>query len=129
LIVIVTILSLSCMPVELHAGAPKLHKVSPQVGQRGTSIDVELRGLFLNDLQGMLFYEPGISVDSVTPITEEVVNGKTIPVPDDTRLSIKLNISDKTCAGCDRLSRSDQRRTERVSAILCQPLSDRGRDR
>jgi hypothetical protein len=99
LIVIVTILSLSCMPVELHAGAPKLHKVSPQVGQRGTSIDVELRGLFLNDLQGIRFYEPGISVESVTPITEELVNGKTIPVPDGSRLSVKLNVSDKTSLG------------------------------
>ena len=90
----IVVLCLLAAPAELHAGAPKLHKVSPQVGQRGTSLDVELRGLYLNDMQGLLFYEPGVSVESVTSITEEVVNGKTVPVPDGSRLSVKLKVNE-----------------------------------
>lgn len=75
------------------AGAPKLIRLTPAVATRGTSTEIELRGLYLQNARDILFYEPGVKVESIEPITEEVVNGKTVPVAEGTRLKAKLQVS------------------------------------
>jgi len=77
-----------------EAGAPKLQRVTPQAAQRGTTMEIELRGSFLDDPQGILFYEPGVSVESMEPVTEQVVDGKPVNYPKGTRLRVRLNVSD-----------------------------------
>lgn len=93
-----TALLLLCIAVFLgttvQAGSPRLHRLSLPVAQRGTTVDVELSGMFLDNPREILFYEPGVLVESMEAVTEQVVNGKPIPYPPGTRLRVRLNVSD-----------------------------------
>src|SRR5947208_1380639 len=42
------------------AGSPKLVRVTPPGGQRGTTVEVELVGKHLDQPKEVVFYEPGI---------------------------------------------------------------------
>ncbi len=41
--------------------------VTPRVGQRGTTVDVELEGTFIKDTREVLFYKPGIKCIAIKP--------------------------------------------------------------
>jgi len=56
----------------LAAFSPVLAKVDPPGGQRGTEVEVTLRGERLGDANGILFYQPGITMKGM-----QVKDGKT----------------------------------------------------
>ena len=47
------------------AGSPRLARILPPGGQRGTTVDVEFTGRYLEQPKEVLLYEPGITVESV----------------------------------------------------------------
>ena len=55
-----------CAPAAL-AASPDLRSVNPPGGQRGTEVELDLRGLRLEKAQELYFYEPGIEVVKITP--------------------------------------------------------------
>lgn len=62
--------------------SPVLNLVNPRGGQRGTEIEVTLSGERLDELQEILFYEPGITVSSLTPKDGNNVLAKLAIAPD-----------------------------------------------
>src|SRR5207253_2240514 len=50
------------------AGTPKLARLVPPGGQRGTAVEVDFTGRHLDQAREVLFYEPGITVDSIKPV-------------------------------------------------------------
>jgi hypothetical protein len=57
----------------LHAVAPNFASISPAGGQRGTTVDVTLRGERLADVQEVFFYRPGIAVARIVEATDKQV--------------------------------------------------------
>jgi hypothetical protein len=57
----------------LGAFSPVLAKVDPPGGQRGTEVEVTLRGERLDDAKAILFYQPGITMSGL-----QVKDGKTV---------------------------------------------------
>lgn len=93
------VIALLAVGTTTNAGAPKLQRLTPQAAQRGSTADIELRGLFLDDPQDVLFYEPGVSVESIEVVTEQIVDGRPITYPSGTRLRVRLNVSDECPLG------------------------------
>src|SRR5688572_26441749 len=55
-----------------RAASPTVTSVMPRGGQRGTEIDITLAGDRLADAQEILFYQPGITVKTLQPTTQQV---------------------------------------------------------
>lgn len=81
--------------VATHADAsPRLQRVSPPGGQRGTTVDVEFIGRGLDSAREVVFYEPGITAESFEAVESTVgPNGKSQPVEPGTRVRLKFRIS------------------------------------
>lgn len=76
------------------AGTPKLAKLSPPGGQRGATVEVEFSGRGLDQAREILFYESGISVESIEPVESAIgPNGKAAPVEAGTRVRVKLKLA------------------------------------
>jgi hypothetical protein len=76
------------------AGTPRLTKLSPPGGQRGGTVEVEFTGRGLDQTRDVLFYEPGISVEAIEPVTSVTgPNGKAQPVEPGTRVRVKLKVA------------------------------------
>jgi len=76
------------------AGTPRLQRLSPAGGQRGTTVEVECVGRYLDAVREVLFYESGITVESMTPVkTAMAPNGREVPVDSGTRIRLKLKLS------------------------------------
>src|SRR5262245_63497513 len=77
-----------------EAGTPRLTKLSPPGGQRGSTVEVEFTGRGLDQSRDVLFYQPGITVESIAPV-ESVTgpNGKAQPVDPGTRVRVKLKVA------------------------------------
>jgi hypothetical protein len=56
------------------AGSPRLLHVNPAGGQRGSEIEVELKGNNLADARELLFDEPGFTVAEIKPAAEKEKN-------------------------------------------------------
>lgn len=69
-----------CVLSLAHGAEPDLGKIDPPGFQRGTEVEVILRGARLQDAQELLFYEPGVEV-------------KTLEVVDDKQVKVKLALS------------------------------------
>lgn len=57
----------------VEAGAQRIHQiesVQPRVAQRGTKLDVMIRGVQLVDPREIIFYRPGITCTAIGPVTE-----------------------------------------------------------
>lgn len=52
------------------AASPSLTLVLPRGGQRGTEMEINLHGARIADAKEILFYQPGISVLSVSPVAD-----------------------------------------------------------
>src|SRR4029079_1021898 len=48
-----------------EAGTPRLARIVPPGGQRGTTVEVMFQGRYLDKPEEVLVYEPGITVESV----------------------------------------------------------------
>lgn len=76
------------------ADTPKLARLSPPGGQRGTTVEVEFTGRALGQTREVLFYEPGITVEGIEPVeSTSGPNGKAVPVDPGTRIRVKLKLA------------------------------------
>jgi hypothetical protein len=86
------------------AGTPRLQRVYPPGGQRGTTVEVEFVGRGLDQAKDVLFYEPGITVESLEAIdTTTAPNGKPQSVEPGTRVRAKLKLADDCPLGAHGL--------------------------
>lgn len=82
----------------VHAGSPKLVRLTPPGGQRGAAVEVDFTGRFMDDPAEVVFYEPGIAVESIKMVESAVGNnGREQAVEPGTRVRVKFNIA-KDCA-------------------------------
>lgn len=78
-----------------HAGSPRLARIVPPGGQRGTTLEVYLNGRYLDQPREVMFYEPGIAVEAIEPVSGEVeFNGRRERVEEGTRVRVRLNVAD-----------------------------------
>lgn len=76
-----------------HAG-PRLVRLSPPGGQRGTTVEVEFTGKYLDQPKEVLFYEQGITVESIEHLeTAPGPTGKVQPVDPGTRVLVRLKLA------------------------------------
>ncbi|MCE9603495.1 MAG: PPC domain-containing protein [Planctomycetia bacterium] len=64
------------------ASAQRIHQIEsvlPRVAQRGTSLDVVIRGVQLVEPREIIFYRPGIRCTAIGPVTE-ILSDKGLPV-------------------------------------------------
>lgn len=66
----------------LHAVAPNFTATTPTGGQRGTSVEVTLRGDRLADTQEIFFYRPGITVEKLVAANDKQVRATLVIAPD-----------------------------------------------
>ena len=66
----------------LHATSPNFASLSPAGGQRGTSVEVTLRGERLADAQEIFLYAPGITVEKIGEATDKQVKATLLLAPD-----------------------------------------------
>jgi hypothetical protein len=86
------------------AGTPRLAKLTPPGGQRGTTVEVEFVGKHLEQPREVLFYESGITLVSLEAVETAVApNGKTVPVEPGLRVRAKLKIADGCALGAHGL--------------------------
>jgi hypothetical protein len=57
------------------AVAPNFTAIAPAGGQRGTSVEVTLRGDRLADAQDIFFYTPGITLENISDAQDKAVKG------------------------------------------------------
>src|SRR5262249_34899426 len=77
------------------AGTPKLSRLLPAGGQRGTTVEVDFTGRHLDPAREVLFYESGISVEPIKPV-ENITGptGKPTPVDPGTRVPVGMQRAD-----------------------------------
>ncbi|BDS07875.1 serine protease [Oceaniferula spumae] len=66
-------LSALLIPLTVQAFTPVLNLVLPRGGQRGTDVEVNLRGDRMYDPQEIIFLKPGITVKSITKVNDKHV--------------------------------------------------------
>ena len=87
-----------------EAGSPRLVKVSPPGGQRGTSVEAYFQGKYLEKPDEVLLYEPGITVESVEAVEGEVlISGRKEKVEAGTRVRVRLKLADDCPLGAHGL--------------------------
>jgi len=65
-----------------HAGSPLFSRMVPGGGQRGTEVDVICEGSHFEDATGLIFYDPGFEVVSVSETTANRFKAKIKIAPD-----------------------------------------------
>src|SRR5690242_5835243 len=84
-----------CLCGSFAFAGPRVTRISPPGGQRGTAVEVELTGRFLDQPREVLFYEPGITVESIKPVETAIgPNGKPQPVDPGTRIRVQMKLAD-----------------------------------
>ncbi|MES2697020.1 MAG: peptidase, partial [Verrucomicrobiota bacterium] len=78
---LLTVLAL-CGATLAHAVAPSFTAIAPAGGQRGTTVEVTLRGERLTDAQELFFYHPGITVEKISEATDKQVKATLVIAPD-----------------------------------------------
>ncbi len=86
--------TLALLNATADAGSPRLARVTPPGGQRGTTAIIELLGRNLDEPREILFYESGITAEAIEKVeTILAANGKPAPVDPGTRVRVKLKIA------------------------------------
>src|SRR5262249_52302243 len=63
--------------------------------QRGTTVEIDFTGRHLDQARDVLFYEPGITVESITPVDSlPGPTGKPTPVDPSTRIRVRMKLAD-----------------------------------
>ncbi|CAN5242101.1 PPC domain-containing protein [soil metagenome] len=79
---------------ELQAGTPRLGRITPPGGQRGTTVEVDFIGRALEQPRDVLFYESGLTAESITMLESvEGPTGKPVAVDSGTRIRAKFKIA------------------------------------
>src|SRR5580658_244537 len=87
------IIVLACAVV-CQAGSPNLQRIVPPGVQRGTTVDVQLQGRYLDKPEEVLLYEPGMTVETIEMLVDADVNGRTTKIENGTRVRVRLAIAD-----------------------------------
>jgi hypothetical protein len=91
---VVALLCVVSSIASLEAGSPRLVRITPPGGQRGTVATIELLGRYLEQPKDLLFYESGVTVESIEKVDSiPTANGRSTPVEAGTRLKLKLKIA------------------------------------
>jgi hypothetical protein len=78
-----------------EAGTPRLTRISPPGGQRGTTVEAYFTGRYLDEPREVLFYESGITVESVEALAGEVdIAGRKERIEPGTRVRVRLKLAD-----------------------------------
>lgn len=78
-----------------EAGTPRLARIVPPGGQRGTTVEVMFQGRYLDKPEEVLVYEPGITVESVEQVEGNVeFRGYRGRVETGSGVRVKLKIAD-----------------------------------
>jgi hypothetical protein len=78
-----------------EAGSPRLARILPPGGQRGTTVEVQFTGRYLDKPEEVMLYGPGITVESIEFLEGEVeVNGRKERVEPGTRVRVRLKLAD-----------------------------------
>ena len=81
--------------IAAEAGTPRLARIVPPGGQRGTTVEVMFQGRYLEKPEEVLVYEPGITVESVELVDGNVeVRGYRGRVEAGAGVRVKLKIAD-----------------------------------
>ena len=83
---------LACAVVA-EAGSPNLQRIVPPGAQRGTTVEIQLQGRFLDAPEEVLLYEPGMTVETIETVLEGDVNGRTAKIDQGTRIRVRLAIA------------------------------------
>ena len=87
-------------PAVADAGSPRLLRMVPPGGQRGSTVDVQLTGRYLEKPEEVLFYEPGITVEAIEYLEGQIeINGRKDRVEPGTRVQVRLKIADDCAIG------------------------------
>lgn len=91
----VVCLSLLMVSVVAQAGSPRLGRIVPPGGQRGTTVTVEFTGRYLEQPKEVILYEPGITVEAVEMLegTPES-NGRRDRTPATNRVRVRMKLAD-----------------------------------
>ena len=93
LFVVFSVLFVSVTVAE--AGTPRLARIVPPGGQRGTTVEVMFQGRYLDKSEEVLVYEPGITVESVELVEGNVeFRGYRGRVESGSGVRVKLKIAD-----------------------------------
>lgn len=85
---------------EALAGSPRLNRLSPPGGQRGTTVEVHFVGKYLEQPEELLLYGPGMAAESIELIEGEIdANGRKERVEPGTRVRVRLKIADNCALG------------------------------
>lgn len=88
-------LSLVLGTSSLHASPPKLTRITPPGGQRGTTVEAYMFGRYLEDPQQLHFYEPGVKLVGGEALKGEVeINGKKEKIEPGSQVRVKLQIAE-----------------------------------
>ncbi|MDB5388122.1 MAG: hypothetical protein JWM11_3768 [Planctomycetaceae bacterium] len=78
-----------------EAGLPRLTRIVPPGGQRGTTIEVQLQGKYFEKPEEILVYEPGITVESLELLEGNVeIRGRRNRVEKGSAIRVKLKIAE-----------------------------------
>src|SRR6266540_1264993 len=78
----------------LAAGVPRLARITPPGGQRGTTVEIEFTGRSLEQPRDVLFYEPGITLESIAMLESAPgPNGKPVAVEPGYRVKARLKLA------------------------------------
>ena len=78
-----------------EAGTPRLARIVPPGGQRGTTVEVMFQGRYLDKPEEVLVYEPGITVESVEIVEGNVeFRGYRGRVESGSGVRVKLKVAD-----------------------------------
>lgn len=76
------------------ANTPRLTRLDPPGGQRGTTVEVDFTGRYLDQAREVLFYEPGIVVESIRPVESSPGNnGRDQAVDPGTRVRVRMKLA------------------------------------
>lgn len=90
-----SLLTLFALASAAEAGTPRLARIVPPGGQRGTTVEVMLQGRYLEKPEEVLVYEPGITVESVEQVEGNVeFRGYRGRVESGSGVRVKLKIAD-----------------------------------
>ncbi|MFO0905069.1 MAG: PPC domain-containing protein [Pirellulales bacterium] len=90
----VVVLVIGLIASTAEAGSPRLLRVSPPGGQRGTTVEVQLVGRYLERPEELMFYEPGISVESLEKEPTEDADSRRERGGPATRVKVRLKLAD-----------------------------------
>lgn len=76
------LLLLALVAPPARAASPQLDSVLPRGGQRGTTVEVTLRGQRLDDAEDLVFYAPGLSVQAFKAVDARTARATLAIAPD-----------------------------------------------